>query len=220
MTAEEIVCSVADVEDAFNALPESLQLAVRAMKNEHDRKARESADRKAAEEQARQEAEARQKALEEAEKEKFLRKGEWGYNVPVDRRFCLCKKKVRRFVGIWGEEGDESKWQPKTELCVIDIVRGYTNPYWGYHCCTSYQGELNRWYEEGLLPILSAKTDSERCRIIRRDFDFFRIKGKELDDKFRILKVERNEGGDVKVIAESDERTLEEHRQDLEREFS
>ena len=144
-----------------------------------------------------------------------LCKGEWGCGVPANMRFRLCVTTTKKFVGTVAQLWDETKWVPCEEMCAVDIVRGYTNPYWGYYGFIDMQERLNRWYEDRIAPFIEAKSKDELARLICRDFSFFR---NTLDDpgfKFSVLEIEKGKDGNVRVVSTGERKTLAEHQADL-----
>ena len=206
MNSDEIILAIAENPDAIKALPKDIRVAIRNFNNLHAKRIQEEKERREKLEKERAKRLAKEKAEEEKEMNKLLCKNDWGCRVPVERRFCLCEK----------ESGNRQRYE---DFCVIDIVRRFKSPYWGYYCRTYEFEVLKAWYRERLLPVLSAKTDEARYRAIRNDFDFFEIRPEEKEWKFRILKYEVDNDGNVKIIEKSDAKTWAEHRNDLRLEF-
>ena len=207
MNSEEIILAIAEDPDAMKALPENIRVAIRDFYNLQAKRIQEEKKRREKFEKEQAKREAEEKAKKEADMNKLLCKNEWGCRVPVERRFCLCER----------EYSNKERYQ---DFCVIDIVRGFKSPYWGYYLRTYEFEVLKAWYCERLLPVLSAKTDEERYRVIRNGFDCFEIRPEEKEWKFRILKYEVDNDGYVKIIEKSEAKTWEEHRNDLEKEFA
>lgn len=206
-------------------LPKSLRNQVVAIRDEEEERVRkrEAEIRK----QEREREEATRKEHDE-EHRKFLCIGEWGEKVPPKRRFALCCRMSKKFIGWLGQERDPSKWKEVPEYCAIDLVRGITNPYWGYWGASTEEGQRDAFYNEGIRPVLEAfetGDESEVLKRIRCDWNFFKIDRKEdMAVKFAVLRYHLDKGTGPKadrvvVDGRSVPKTLAEHQEDLKREF-
>ena len=218
MTIEELVLSLAENEESMAALTDDQRKFVLSYKKENEERIKAERNERERKDRAFKKAEERLKAERRNLFDKLLCKGTWGELVPPDRRFCLCERDGKRFVGFCGQEDDPTKWKDKLEYCVIDIVRGYTSPYWGYYDLMN--NHLKAWYKERMHAILSAETEDERAEIIIHDFNFFNIDDEERNDKFRILDYEVDGNGNVTVVGRSKDMTLKQHQEALKREFA
>lgn len=216
-------------------LPKPLRDQVVALRDEEEERVRKWEAEIREREREREEATRKER---EEERRKFLCIGEWGENVPPKRRFALCCRMGREFIGWIGQERDPSKWKEVPEYCAIDLVRGIMNPYWGYWGANTEEGQRNAFYNEGIRPVLEAFDAGDEPKAldcIRRDWDFFKIDRKEdVDMKFMVLHYHLDKGAGhdgfsrrcsgpkadrVVIDGRSELKTLAEHQEDLKREF-
>lgn len=218
MTEGELLLEVSKNGMAMSALPENIQSEISEFASREEKRIQaESERRKRIEEEGRKENERRKKALDK-ERRELLCIGQWGERVPRNRRFALCERVGERFVGFSGEERDPSKWKDEIQYCAIDMVRGFTSPYWAYY---GYSDHKTPFYTECIKPVLEAKTEDELVAQIRHNWNFFNVeKGNKGDNKpFCILEYVIDDMGYVKVTGKSETKTFWEHQEDLRREF-
>lgn len=224
MTPTELIAAIGDNEDALNALPDDLRNAVLAAKKE-----KEESDRRMAE--AEREAQKKNDELarirrekEAAERKELLCLGTWAENIPRNRRFALCERDWKRYGEYVRGNYSEREVVPCIELCAIDIVRGYTSPYFGYYCGEGVeQYQLKSWWEQRLKPVIEANTKDEFLTRIRCDWNFFHIYNDRPDQPhfpFRILTYEVGDDGNIKITGRSEAKKWQEHRADLKKEFA
>lgn len=219
MTPIELLVAIGDNKTALDALPDDLRNAVLAAKKEKEENDRRMSK---AEREARKKAEEealRRRKKEEKERKDLLCIGTWAENIPRNRRFALCERDWKRYGkyvrGCFGREV-----VPCIELCAVDIVRGYTSPYFGYFCGEGVeQHQLRNWWEQRLQPVIEAKTNDEFLARIRCDWDSFHIYN-NLPFPFRTLTYEVGDDGNIKITGRSESKTWQEHRADLEQEFA
>lgn len=174
---------------------------------EHEKMEQEAIERRRKEEAEKQEAERRE----------LLCLGDWRENVPLHRRFALCERVGKRFIGWCGQESDPSKWKDEIEYCAIDLIRGFTSPYWGYWVERDKYKEMIRFFQNRIKPILDAKDDEERLGEIRYNWNIFPEEGSV---PFRLLSYEiLPDGMNIEVTGRSEYKTFEEHKDALKQEI-
>jgi len=108
------------------------------------------------------------------------------------------------------------------------LVRGITNPYWGYWGANTEEGQRDAFYNEGIRPVLEAfeaGDEPEVLKCIRCDWDFFKMNRKEdVAMKFMVLYYHLDKGAGPKadhvvIDGRSEPKTLAKHQEDLKREF-
>lgn len=211
---EPLLLEVAKCDAALTALPENVRS--RILKFKEAEKERILTEAKWIEEELKREEERERKRLEKAAKERdeFFCKGDWGEKIPLNRRFALCKRMGKRFVGWCGQENDPSKWEAEEQFCAIDLVRGYMSPYWGYYYTSS--GKYLPFYKERIKPILEAQSNEEIVQHIRSDWNSFKLETQ--DDCFSVLSYSIS-GDSIILTGESPVKRLAKHQKDLKKEF-
>lgn len=202
MTDSKIVEILLEQNDETLAtLPEAIRNAIAARRSEI------SETKRKAEEEKRK-AEVARRAIEEKEMKenhKLIYPTKWASNIPRNRRFVMAWRKCR-VRNLRNELVDE------IEYCPIDVLRGYSAPYFGYF---KYVG-VNAAWREGLHDAIFSHTDIELLKVIKSEYDFFRL---EYDDKyFGICEYEVVDGV-FRVTNHLPCKSLEEHQKDLKREF-
>lgn len=223
MLKEETVLRIAE-SAAFEDLPEDVRIDILNEKKSIE-------DRRFAFEKARFDEIKRTEKLRLEKKTKLLCLGEWGEKVPLKRRFALCERIGKRFVGHIGQEGDPTKWEDEVQYCAIDLVRGIMSPYWAYFGASTKQGQLDAFYNERVRPALE-KTGDDLVTFLSCEWNFFRIDDQPGHEKikFRVLDydVEKDVGipfayakkyDKVVVIGKSEPMTWREHMDALRKEF-
>lgn len=206
MRIEEIVLAVSNCDAAMEALPEELKAAILETKAEHGKRIEEEIKLRDEAKKRDEALAARRKKELEAKKRKLLCKGTWKERVPLDRRFVLC----------------EREWENIKEHCVVDLLRGFKMPYFGYYGCDDKCNQDlvdSRTYTEMLKPVLEAEDDDKLAEFIEREADFFDIGGEEAKMPFCICKFESPKGGFIRITDRGPMKTLSEHLKDLEKEF-
>lgn len=214
MSHIEILVRVSEIEGAMEALPDDVKEEVIKAVKEY------KSELKADEERAKN---AQNKADEEydkamAEKSKMLLcRGTWAENVPRNRRFVLCSRKRQQFFGDSWERNNPEKWGMETEYCAIDLVRGYTAPYFGYYSTRRGFDSLNKFYTEKIKPLLEEKIERNLVNRISSDFNFFDI---DKECMFSVIDYTVSDDGKVEVVKESEPMTFDEHLKLLKEEFA
>lgn len=150
--------------------------------------------------------------------------GEWVRNIPKYKRFVIGVKDGKRFTGLSyaNELKDPSKWENIKQCCAIDLLRGFTSPYWGYYYVTNDMVELQakKFYMERVFNVMNAKTDDELCKVLDSDWNFFKFDDhNESNVKFGILDYIVDAKGEFTILGVSEYRTLAEHQEDLRRKY-
>lgn len=224
MTPIELVAAIGDNEAALNALPDDLRNAVLAAKKEKEESDRRMAE---AEREARKREDEKERARRDKERKELLCIGTWAEDIPRNRRFALCERDWKRYAeyvtGGW-RYNDPHELVPVKELCAVDIVRGYTSPYFGYYCGDGEAPhQLRSWWKQRLQPVIEAETEDDCLKCIRAEWNFFHIYNDCPDEPpfpFRILTYEVGDDGDIKITGRSEAKKWQEHRADLEKEFA
>lgn len=220
---DDLILKIAD-SPALEALPSEVREEILRLKREHDR-------REATLEKERKDEEIRVRKERLDMERKLLCLGEWGEKVPLKRRFALCERIGKRFVGHIGQEGDPTKWEDEVQYCAIDLVRGIMSPYWAYFGASTKQGQLDAFYNERVRPALE-KTGDDLVTFLSCEWNFFRIDDQPGHEKikFQVLDydVEKDVGipfayakkyDKVVVIGKSEPMTWREHMDALRKEF-
>lgn len=219
MTPIEILSAIGDNKTALDALPDDLRNEVLAVKKEKEERDRRMAE---AEREAQKKADEKERVRRDNERKDFLCIGTWAENIPRNRRFVLCERDWKRYGEYVRGSSSEREVVDCIKLCAVDIVRGYSNPYFGYY---GGDGEaphqLRWWWKERLQPVIEAETEDKFLTRIRCDWNFFKLyPAHEADYPFRILTYEVGDDGDIKITGRSESKTWQEHRADLEKEFA
>jgi len=209
--------------ESVELLPKDLRDRVMAFKDKKEKEdLKRAEDARAAAEKLAEE----DRKKNDEEYRELLCIGGWGEKVPRERRFALCYK-----MGKFSYDGDN--WHKEPFYCAIDLVRGYKSPYWYYYGSSTEAGQRDAFYNERIRPVLEASDSSELVRVLRRDWNFFKIYDSEESEKFKVLKyhVEKGAGvpfnprrdgwkADLVVVDDMSEyKTLAEHQSDLKKEF-
>ena len=222
---QKLLFDIANCADV-DKLPKELRDKVVKMRDDEEERVRKAeAD---AIERKRQEDEARKKEKDE-ESRRLLCTGQWGEKVPPKRRFALCYR-----MGKFSYDGDH--WNKEPFYCAIDLVRGYMSPYWHYYGDGSEAGQRDAFYNERIRPVLEAYEEGDDIKlfkVLRSDWDFFKIHEEDLNTKFEVLDYHiekgtglsfhvRNDGwkaDKVVVYGRSKPMTFAEHQAALKKEF-
>lgn len=219
MTNEELILKIAEC-DAVDSLPPELRAEVLAVKKRVDGFKEEM---RAAEEKERLE---RAQELKR-DRKRLLCSGEWGEKVPRNRRFALCKQ-VNTYRGVARNETYD-----RVDYCAVDLVRGYMSPYFGYYGVEG-QKQMDAFYNERIRPVLETKSEDELIKILRSEWDTFKINNTREASKFQVIDYEVEKGtgyrfgyfdwkkeptDKVVMLGESSLMTWEEHRDALKKEF-
>lgn len=211
---ETLLLEIAKCEAALAALPKEVRSRILKIKEAEEKRILAEAKREEEWRKREEEKKRKQREKELKEQNKLLCKGEWGEKIPLKRRFALCKRISKRFVGWCGQEKDPSKWEAEEQYCAIDLVRGYMSPYWGYYCTS--RAKYLPFFEERIKPILDAQSWDEIVGNICRNWNFFKVE-KE-DDSFSVLSYSMS-GDSIVLEGESAVKKLAEHQKDLKKEF-
>lgn len=215
MNKDLILLEIAKNREAMSALPQNVQKQLLDFKKKHrDEVLWEQAHKKRLEEEAEKERK-KQAERERRERNKLLCKGEWGEKVPLERRFVLCERDGKRFVGMIGQERNPAAWVPEKECCAIDLVRGYKSPYWGYFGNGRLGGE--EFVKQRIKPVLEAKTKADLVWFLSREYDFFELRPEEKEEKFCVCTYSFSPH--FTITGRGEYKTLAEHQADLKREF-
>lgn len=214
MDISEVVLRVAESEPAMAALPEDVRKAVTEFSEKNKERILKEKAEKEEWERRRREYEEAEKRKEQSEMDKLLCRGEWGEKVPRNRRFALCYKEVPHFIGYVGQEEREDKWVPRGEYCPIDLVRGYMSPYWVY-----FGGRPDCCWMDRTRALFAAEDELSLSRQIRVHWNFFKLREGTSDDEFSVCEYSVDDNGHVTILRIGEKKTLEEHRDDLKKEF-
>lgn len=211
---DELLLKIAENAEAVKLLSPELQAAIGKVVEKNQQAKR---DKEILEDRRRKAKEEQEKYLEDTNA-KLLCKGEWGENVPRNRRFVLCSRMGSEFKGWAGQERDPTKWVPIKQYCAIDLVRGIMAPYWNYYGANIAEKQAWLFVEKKIKPVWEAATEEELISKLRLDWDFFHIKDK-MDSLFRVVEFEGTDFHTFKITKESEEMLLEEHQARLKAEF-
>lgn len=219
--AEHVMAEVEKNAVAMAALDETLRSAIFSFCREKEKRDLEEATT------ARKVAEAKEAIRRRSAKEYLKERndllciGDWGERVPFQARFALCTRTGKRFVGCPGQEKDLSMWKDIPEYCAVDLVRGFTGPYWGYYSEQDDSKVMSAYYNSRILPILDAIGGDEEwlLTVIRKGFGVFSMEGRDLSDPFGVIKYMIDSAGMVVVKSIGEKKTLEEHQEELKMEF-
>lgn len=221
MTTTELIAAIGDNKAALDALPDDLRNAVLAAKKEKEESDRRMAE---AEREAQKREDEKYRVRRDKERKELLCIGTWAENIPRNRRFVLCERDWKKYGEYVKGSFIEREVVPCIELCAVDIVRGYTSPYFGYYCGDGETPQqLRSWWEQRLQPVIEADTEDKFLTRISCDWIFFHIYNDRPDKPhfpFRILTYEVGDDGNIKITGRSEAKTWQEHRTDLKKEFA
>lgn len=220
MLPEKVLKEIMDSK-LFISLGEEARVAVHEeYKQILDQRKRASEDLRGWRETVRKAEENEKKRLEDEKKELLgLNIGEWAGKVPNNRRFVLAMRYSHEYIGTslnpWIDD-DAAHWREVEEYCPVDILRGYTAPYFKY-----YGGKgamLDKGVSERLLPAINAKDDEELAYVAKKYFNFFPVEHPETEE-FAICEFRIDESGHVVINGFGEARTLALHQGILKSEF-
>lgn len=223
MTPIELLVAIGDNKTALDALPDDLRNAVLAAKKEKEENDRRMSKAEREAQKKNDELARIRREKEAAERKELLCLGTWAENIPRNRRFALCERDWMRLREYSRRSFGKSQMVPCIELCAVDIVRGYTSPYFGYYCGDGEDPhQLRSWWKERLQPVIEAETEDSFLARISIDWNFFHIydNPNELPFPFRTLTYEVGDDGNIKITGRSEAKTWQEHCADLKKEFA
>lgn len=223
-STSDLLLAVAENSAAMACLPDDVRKGIEDFKIDQEWViiARRESEKKARKQQEERREKERKEKLEK--ENKLLCKGIWGEKVPRNRRFALCVRMGKEFIGSSWEVNDPTKWKPEEQCCAIDLVRGYKAPYWGYYSGYTIEHSASQFYRKAIKPILEAESDDMLVKHIASEFNFFHLSNNknEIDEPFSIVKYEvYNEYGkdSIRFLERGTPKTWKEHQLDLEKEF-
>ena len=127
----------------------------------------------------------------------------WADKVPINERFVVMK--------IRNEYYQCQKLYERDDYCPIDLLRGYTAPYFGY-----YGSGLRHCHIEIMKDLLCLR-GLELWKFVGAEFHFFRLSDKEkLTKKMSIVSYSVGDDGSVKELHVGQPLTFHEHFKALE----
>ena len=218
MLSEKVLKEIMDSK-MFKSLGEEAMAEVQEeYKRILDQRKRVSEDLEEWKKTVRKNEEKEKKRIEDEKKELLgLSIGEWARKVPNNRRFVLAMRYSHKYIGTAFDPWQDAKnWMEVEEYCPVDILRGYTAPYFEYY------GDKGKMLDEGvserLLPAIDAKDDEELAYVAKKYFNFFQVRHPETE-KFAICEFKVDESGHVVINGFGEARTLALHQEILKKEF-
>lgn len=211
MTLTERKIAIADaviasyLTDSKSSLPPAI---VSLVSDYNDALREEEANRMLEEELRRKEDEKRRKKKEEELKKKYdaiANPVPWADKVPLNERFVVMKKRSKYY--------QCQKLCERDDYCPVDLLRGYTAPYFGYygnglrHCVIETMSELFK--REGI----------DLWKFVSSEFNFFKLSGNALDDKMSAVSYTVGDDGSVKELYVGPPMTYYEHFKALEAKY-
>lgn len=219
-STSDLLLAVAENSAVMACLPDDVRKGIEDFKIDQKwvilaRREREKKERQQQEERIKKAAREKQEKAR-----KLLCKDSWGKKVPLNRRFALCVRMGKKFIGCSWEHKDPTKWIPEEQCCAIDLVRGYKAPYWGYYAYPTIEGSASLFYKNAIKPILEAESEKSLVEQIASGFNVFHLSNhkNEMDEPFSIVKYEVIGGDCIRFLERGPQKTWKEHQRDLQME--